>query len=271
MLHFLKLLSVYLFFSALCIDLYITSLLWGIGCIFLFLMALTNKIRLLMKALLFILLLPVSGVEWNKNIDHLNYKAVNNQYTILNKAGIYNLNLIMGITGYAAGYKEVAIETILLGLPKNNNVYLSSDFGMESKKVRSKIIDHVKSKRQSSTYNLAWTKKQHMSDSSRVALAINSYGKINVKTIQDNGKTKYKCTMSADITYPERSRTKISLGHESLYLIMEESIFTGLQNVGIFETYDVHWVWTVDEVDDIYNYKDFFWIDDLIEKAFKFI
>jgi len=259
--------QIYILFSAISIDLWLTSLAWVI------LLLCFNKIRLSFKKsiLLFALLLPVAGTEWNYRVDNLNNKAKTQTYTVLNKAGVYNLNLLMGTAGYVSGYKEVAIETILLGVPKDENVYLNSDFGMESEKVRSKIIDHIKSNRKSSTYNLAWTKKQHMTDSSRVALAINSFGKLNVKTVQVNGKTTYKCTLSADITYPESSRTKITLGHESLYLIMEESIFTGLQDAGIFKTYYAHWSWTINDIADMYNYKDFFWVDDLIEKAFKFI
>jgi len=213
------------------------------------------------------MLLPLAAFEWNYRSSNFINKAKTGNYTLLNKAGVYNLNVLMGTTGYIAGYKEVAIETLLLGVPgKGDVVSLNSDFAMESKKVRSKIQNHINSGRSTSKYAISWTKKEHLSDSSRVALAVNSPAHLAVKTTKDSsGKTIYDCSIKASIKYPDGARTKIVLGHPDLYIVMDEAIFSGMQKHSVFEAYTVKWNWEISK-DDVSSHRDLIWIDDILEK-----
>lgn len=261
-------LQAYVAFCALSLDMIATASIWLFLTMGAYVLVKNSFFKMISPFVLFVSLLPVAAIDWNSSVDGLYRKAKNENYTLLNSVGIYNFNLLMAGTGAVAGYPEVALETFLLGIPfKGDEVTLNSDFGLESPKVRSFIKSHIRSGRKHSVYNLAWTKKEHSSDSSRVALAINSYGKLYVTTSVDNkGNTVYDCRMRAFISYPEKSTTKIQLSssHPWLYVKMEEAIFTGLQKTGLFKTYHVNWAWTTTG-EEVKNYEDFFWVDDFLE------
>jgi hypothetical protein len=261
----LFILQLYILFSSLSLDLFATSGMWLLFILVFRKLAKSYKFSILV----FSLLLPMSIVEWNTNISSLTRKAKKSEYTSLNKAGIYNLNLIMGVTGYAAGYKEVAIETLLLGVPKKSNtVNMNSNFAMESKKVRSKISSHINSGRKQSKYTLTWSKKEHVSDSSRVALAVNSPAYLIITTENNKGVINYKCSISAKIKYPEGAKTKIALGHPGIYVIMDEAIFAGLQKSGVFQPYKIIWSWNTSKK-DLKSFIDIIWFDDILEAIMK--
>ena len=261
-------LQLYIAFCAISLDMLVTSVIWVLLTTIIFSMFRNSFFKFVSAGIAFVFLLPVATIDWNTSVDGLYQKAKSESYTDLNKLGIYNLNLLMASVGTLAGYPEVALETLLLGIPfVADEVTLSSDFGLESPKVRALIKSHIRSGRRNSVYNLAWTKKEHSSDSSRVALAINSYGKLYITTkVDSGGGVTYDCRMRAFISYPEKSTTKIQLSssHPWLYIKMEEAIFTGLQKEGWFKTYHINWVWNTNEK-EVDNYRDFFWIDDSLE------
>ncbi len=168
------LLQIYIFLSACALDLFATSAAWFLA---VFVINVLFKRKALLSAITFLFLVPLAGAEWNYRVDNLHSKAVSNSYTVANKAGVYNLNLWMAAVGAASGYPEVALETFLLGIPgKADTVTLGSSFPMESQKVRSAIERHAASGRQVSTTSLSWNRAEHIADSSRVALALNSFG-----------------------------------------------------------------------------------------------
>lgn len=258
----------YIAFCAISLDMIFTSIVWVFLTTIIFSIFRNSFFKFIAAGMTFVFLLPIAAIDWNNSVDGLYKKAKNESYTELNKLGIYNLNLLMASVGTLAGYPEVALETLLIGAPFiGDEVTLRSNFGLESPKVRALIKSHIRSGRSSSVYNLAWTKKEHSSDSSRVALAINSYGKLYITTkVDSSGRVSYDCRMRAFISYPEKSTTKIQLSslHPLLYIKMEEAIFTGLQKEGWFKTYYINWDWNTNE-QEVDNYKDFFWIDDSLE------
>ena len=259
----------YIFFSAISLDMKLTALSWIIISSSFHFAFRKNIFKMPIIFGVFVFLIPLSAIEWNKTIEGLCEKSKNRTYTTLNKAGVYNLNLLMAGIGAVSGYREVALETFLLGVPLvGKEVTISSDFGMESEKVRNLIRNHISSKRKASSYRISWTKREHSTDSSRVALAINSIGKVYVSTKYDeSGNVYYACRMNAYIAYPEKSTTKIQILPSAswAYVKMEESIFTGLQKEGIFKTYHINWVWNTKEA-DLNSYVDLIWIDDILEK-----
>lgn len=261
-------LQLYLLFSAVSLDLYITAIAWIASSAIIYKFF---KKRFIATALSFLFLLPFSVVEWNKRIDNLGYKAKNQKLSTLNSAGIYNLNLIMATTGAALGYKEVALETFLLGIPnKGKEVTVSSNFPMESKKIKAAVKQHIKSGRKSTTKRISWKKSEYFADSSKVSLALDSYAKLKIKTLTNSkGKKYYDCTIRVFVAYPNKSTTDLKLfGNDKLRIRMEEGIFGGLQKNGLFETYHMNWNWQVDK-ESVDNDIGIFWFNDVFDKVIK--
>tara|TARA_B100000282_G_scaffold266163_1_gene217736 strand:+ start:347 stop:1147 length:801 start_codon:yes stop_codon:yes gene_type:complete len=261
-------LQFYLLFSAASLDLYITGIAWIISSAIIYKFF---KKRFVATALSFLFLLPFSAAEWNTRIDNLAHKARNKRLSALNSAGIYNLNLIMATSGAALGYKEVAYETLLLGIPnKGKEVTMSSNFPMESKKIKTAVKQHIKSGRKSTTKRISWKKSEYFSDSSKVSLALDSYAKLKIKTLTNSkGKKYYDCTVRVFVAYPSKSITDLKVfGNDNLRIRMDEGIFGGLQKNGLFETYHMNWNWKVDE-ENAGNNIGIFWFNDVLDMIIK--
>jgi len=252
----------YILFSALSLDLFITSLLW-LSCIF--------SIRFFKKKtfftfFFFFLLTPVSLVEWNYRADDFNSKSQNKEYTLLNIAGVYNLTAIMSSVGAICGYPETGFEMMYFSLPKplkKEEITFESDFAMKSSKVRGYIKSHEKSKRSVSSYPLNWTRSEHSTDSSRVALALNGASRLTVKTKKDeSGNVYYECTIKTNFHMNDIG-TKIKIGGVTI-LRLEEGVWSGMQKIGAFSPYKINRTWTVTK-DQIEKDNSFFWIDDIIQ------
>lgn len=261
-------LQLYLLFSAVSLDLYFTAIAWIISSAIIYKFF---KKRFIASALSFLFLLPFSVVEWNSRIDNLGYKAKSKNLSSLNSAGIYNLNLIMAGTGAALGYKEVALETFLLGIPnKGKEVTINSNFPMESKKIKAIVSQHIKSGRKLTTKRISWKKSEYFPDSSKVSLALDSYAKLKIKTVTNSkGEKYYDCSVRVFVAYPSKSTTDIKLfGNDNLRIRMEEGIFGGLQKNGLFETYHMNWNWKVDK-ENIDNNIGIFWFNDVLDMIVK--
>ena len=261
-------LQIYLFISSFCLDLYATAIIWFcLSCFCLW--KIKKKVRY--TILFFVLLLPISVVEWNSRVTNLHDKSQNKTLTVANKVGIHNLNFLMGTIGYVAGFKEVGIETLYLSIPKEKNkvVTFNSNFAMESEKVRKLIAKHKKSGKRYTKHRLSWTKKEHLSDSMRVALTLNPSNLIIKTRKDDDGNVYYDCKATIFVKYPNSAGTDVKIaGSNYVKVRMEEGIFAGLQKTGDMVPYTASWEWSVKN-DKINDYYDFPWIDDALETFLK--
>lgn len=260
-------LQIYLFFSAFCIDLYATALLWFFLTLFCFWKV---KRKLLWTMLFLIALVPVSVIEWNYNSANLNNKAQAGEYTNLNIIGVYNLTFIMSSLGALSGYPETGFEMMYFALPssvKSKEISINSNYAMESEKVRKYIKKHIISKKKISSYHLNWTRSEHSTDSSRVALSLNGASKLFVYTKKDeNGKIHYDCLIKTNFHMNDIG-TSMKVGGYTI-LRIEEGVFSGMQKIDAFTPYVINWRWKINNLSDV-RYYDLFWIDDLIEKTMK--
>lgn len=215
------------------------------------------------------MLLPVSIVEWNIKVDNFNRKSQLQQYSALNVAGVYNLTLIMSTAGAMAGYPETGFEMIYFAIPsdfKKKEVTINSDYAMESKKIRKFIKAHIKSKKMSSSYFLNWTRAEHSTDSSRAALSLNGASKLYVKTIKNkDGSLHYDCHIKTNFHMNDVG-TSMKIGKYTI-LRIEEGVFSGMQKINAFTPYVINWTWKIKNINDLENYRDILWIDDLIETS----
>lgn len=260
MLIFNLIVSAYIFFSAISIDLYLTGFLFIASAL-----ALKNKFNLVNILLVFLILTPVSLIEWNYRVDTLNKKSQAKEYTCLNVAGVYNLTFLMATTGYISGYKETGFEMLYFALPstlKKNNITFNSDFAMESDKIVNYIKKHKSSGRSVSYYNLSWTRKEHTTDSSRVALALNGASKLKITTRLEGKKTIYDCQIDTNF-HMNDIETKMKLGKYTI-LRIPEGVFSGMQKINAFTPYRITRKWSVDKK-EINKKLDIYWVDDFIE------
>lgn len=167
---------------------------------------------------------------------------------------VASLNLLMAGGGLAIGYPEVALETVLLFVPNGGERRWRSDFAMESPMVRLAVEDmasrsarHLRGDGPVALvpHVIAWSRAAVVTDSPRVALALNSPLRLSGTARCINGAFRVSVEGRAAARYPPRSRTHLGrfLGHE---LIIEEGLFAHLQTQGWFHPYTAIYVWEVE-------------------------
>jgi len=260
----------YALFSALSLDLFMTSMLWVLGGFFLHYFFKNNNFKRFFLLTYFLVLLPFSFFEWNQISQDFNNKAQQNQYTPLNVAGVYNITFLMSSIGSLAGYPQTGFEMIYFAIPakiKSHDITIQSDFAMKSEKVRGYIEKHIDSQRKTSSFYLNWTRAEHSSDSSRVALALNGASILYVrKKVDKSGKTYHECEIVTNF-HMNNVSTRIKLG-EITILELKEGVFSAMQEKGLFSKYIVRRKWKITSKNDLSSFH-IFWLDDVIQKILR--
>jgi hypothetical protein len=165
------------------------------------------------------------------------------------KIAIYGAHVFMGLGGLVAGYPEVAIETLSMIIPGGGARSWSSDFAMESPRIRKPLKRMVAQLEQLSIQTneyalkkkrIAWS--QYGSDT-RVGFALNPfYLKAIAKRIE--GRWQINCTATVDVKYPPRTWILL-FSHAGRDIHFEEGLLWVLQESGWIFPYQGSWAWTI--------------------------
>jgi len=135
------------------------------------------------------------------------------KFSLFDKAGIYGLNIIMGVVAYPF-YPEVSIETLsLMFSNESGERSFSSSFLMKSRKIKNEVeravIKLEKSNKQSISekVKITWRAGEYVmgSKEARVALALNPC-ELTISVKKGKDKIKISVEGKTNIAYPKRSR-----------------------------------------------------------------
>ena len=203
--------------------------------------------------IILLLLFPYQVLESTENrMKFLSKKLASegiDGFGLGDKIAIYGAHAFMGLGGLIFGYPEVAIETLSMVIPGGRARSWSSDFAMESPRIRKplkrmvvqleqlplKINEHtLKTKR------IAWA--QYGSDT-RVGFALNPFHlKAIAKRIED--RWQIKCTATVDMRYPPRTWILL-FSYAGRDIHFEEGLLWMLQESGWIFPYQGSWEWTI--------------------------
>ncbi|WP_224370941.1 hypothetical protein [Hyalangium versicolor] len=202
---------------------------------------------------------PLAAWEIQHRLDVMAGSLASNGWRLPlpERVQVATLNLAMGLGGYAAGYPEIASETLWMFVPGSPVREWRSDFAMESLLVRQKVRELLEeARRRGSTgapvklrrRSVQWTKRDLGRDSLRVALALNSPLYLEAVAYPQGKGWRLEIRGRAAARYPSRSRTQLGqlFGQP---LVIEEGLFAALQDAGWLHPYEAVWSWTVEDGD----------------------
>lgn len=168
------------------------------------------------------------------------------------RAGIYGLNVVMGIGGFAAGYPEAARETLMLAVSGPAVRHWGSDFALRSPRVCRAIQQMIAEAEatdgdsvQLTERTVSWPQYGFGQDSLRVALALNSPLVLQGTASRVGGRWRLDLVGSARVEYPEKGRISLLGNVHGREIALEEGLFHALQDVGWLHPYTARWSWTV--------------------------
>jgi hypothetical protein len=200
-----------------------------------------------------LLLFPYQVLESTENrMKFLSKKLVSegiDGFGLGDKIGIYGAHAFMGLGGLIFGYPEVAVETLSMVIPGGRARSWSSDFAMESPRIRRPLKRMIVQLEQLSlqinehtlkTKRIAWA--QYGSDT-RVGFALNPFHlKAIAKRIED--RWQIKCTATVDMRYPPRTWLLL-FSYAGRDIHFEEGLLWVLQESGWIFPYQGSWEWTI--------------------------
>ncbi len=200
-----------------------------------------------------LLLFPYKVLESTENrMRFLSDKLVSEGiggFGLGDKIAIYGAHIFMGMGGLITGYPEIAIETLSMIIPSSGVRSWSSDFAMESPRIRKPLKRMVAQLEQLplQTNEYALKKKriawpQYGSDT-RVGFALNPvHLKATAKRIE--GRWQIICKATVNIKYPPRTWLLL-FSYAGRDIHFEEGLLWVLQESGWIFPYQGHWDWTV--------------------------
>ena len=203
--------------------------------------------------IILLLLFPYQVLESTENrMKFLSKKLASegiDGFGLGDKIAIYGAHAFMGLGGLIFGYPEVAIETLSMVIPGGRARSWSSDFAMESPRIRKPLKRMVVQLEQLplqfnehtlKTKRIAWA--QYGSDT-RVGFALNPFHlKAIAKRIK--GRWQINCTATVDMRYPPR-HWLLLFSYEGRDIHFEEGLLWVLQESGWIFPYQGSWEWTI--------------------------
>ena len=179
-----------------------------------------------------LLLFPYKVLESTENrMRFLSDKLVSEGiggFGLGDKIAIYGAHIFMGMGGLITGYPEIAIETLSMIIPSSGVRSWSSDFAMESPRIRKPLKRMVAQLEQLplQTNEYALKKKR---------IAWPQYG---------SGRWQIICKATVNIKYPPRTWLLL-FSYAGRDIHFEEGLLWVLQESGWIFPYQGHWDWTV--------------------------
>jgi hypothetical protein len=213
------------------------------------------KVKITLCLIFFILAVftyKIPITEVNNKIKKLSsYKREPENFAFADKAGIYGLNIIMGLSGLII-YPEAGIEALLLCFecgPENTRNF-NSGFFLKSEKINShpnkiyavlaseKNKDNLEFDRTLIIWNGYEVYNKFFSREARIALALNpALLTVSAERIKADS-WRIKTSVSVRVEYPENSYIILINDPE---LKVEEGLFWMLQNAGWLHPYTAVW------------------------------
>ena len=200
-----------------------------------------------------LLLFPYKVLESTENrMTFLSNKLVSegiDGFGFGDKIAIYGAHVFMGMGGLITGYSEVALETLSMLIPSPSIRSWSSDFAMESPRIRKPLKRLVSLLEQlppqTNEYSLkkeriVWS--QYRSDT-RVGFALNPFH-ISAKANRIEGRWKIFCKANVDIKYPPRTWILL-FSYAGRDIHFEEGLLWVLQESGWIFPYQGSWEWII--------------------------
>ena len=200
-----------------------------------------------------LLLFPYKVLESTENrMTFLSNKLVSegiDGFGFGDKIAIYGAHVFMGLGGLITGYPEVALETLSMLIPSPGIRSWSSDFAMESPRIRKPLKRFVAQLEQlplqTNEYALkkeriAWS--QYGSDT-RVGFALNPFH-LSAKANRMGERWKINCKANVDIKYPPRTWLLL-FSYAGRDIHFEEGLLWVLQESGWIFPYKGSWEWTI--------------------------
>ena len=186
-------------------------------------------------------------------------------FSFRDKAGVYGMNLAMGVGGYCLGFEEVARETLLMAFPGPSIRTWKSDFAMASPKVRrevNRMMDELAdlpagtTTREFRHCRIAWSGYNNASEPVKVALALNSPLYLRGKATRQEGRWSLDLVAQAACRYPRSHNLVVTDNLRGKPLSLEEGIFWVLQERGWMHPFTAEWEWSVVEGDPRFDELD---------------
>jgi hypothetical protein len=170
-------------------------------------------------------------------------------FGVSDKISIYGAHVFMGLGGLVVGYPEIAIETLSMIIPGGRVRSWSSDFAMESPRIRKPLKLMVAQLEQLplqtnehtlKTKRIAWA--QYGSDT-RVGFALNP---VRLKAVANRieGRWRINCTATVDIRYPQKNWLLL-FSYAGRDIHFEEGLLWVLQESGWIFPYQGSWEWII--------------------------
>jgi len=166
-------------------------------------------------------------------------------------AGVWGLNVLMGLGGFVTGLPEVAQETLWMTAAGAEEREWSSDFAMRSPRVRAAVVELVHQAEQSGVERLelapewiSWGGSYHGSHISlRVALALDEL-ELGGMATRVGDRWRLDLRGRVEVSYPRRGRLVLgSVGGTSVHV--DKSLYWALQERGWLHPYHAVWTWTI--------------------------
>jgi hypothetical protein len=170
-------------------------------------------------------------------------------FGVSDKIAIYGAHVFMGMGGLITGYPEIAKETLSMIIPGAGDRSWSSDFAMESPRIRKPLKIMVAQLQQlpmqTNEYSLkkkriAWTR--YDSDE-RVGWALNPV-RLEAVANRKEGLWRINCTATVDIRYPKKNWLLL-FSYAGRDIHFEEGLLWVLQKSGWIFPYQGSWEWNV--------------------------
>ncbi|HIK09036.1 MAG TPA: hypothetical protein IGS52_02010 [Oscillatoriaceae cyanobacterium M33_DOE_052] len=170
-----------------------------------------------------------------------------------NKVAIYGGNIVMAAGGYLLGMPEVAKETLLLGFPGEKVRRFDSDFAMQSPRVRTALEPFIHSLAhyppetqvvEMPATVIDWSYGEYLGDDRRVALALNAFT-ITATAYREPQRWRIECRGTVAIKYDPNQQPTHLLNLLGLEIVIDQSLYWGLQEAGWLHPYTAAWYWTI--------------------------
>ncbi|HTW92337.1 MAG TPA: hypothetical protein VMH22_11580 [bacterium] len=199
-------------------------------------------------------LAPLMMHEVNQKVAELSLKPRRDirAFTLQDRLGIYGLNIVMGVVGYPF-YPEASKETLLMVFdpgPTARRVFYS-DFGLGSRRVKSRLRDFLASLRSDDTTSsrkygptmVQWTHSDYTftRPEARYALALNQTW-LTAKAERCGQRWRIDVRDAMDVRYAESAYVTLVSRPP---LAMEEGLFWVLQDCGWLHPYTAEFRYSV--------------------------
>ncbi len=170
-----------------------------------------------------------------------------------NKVAIYGGNIVMAAGGYLLGMPEVAQETFLLGFPGEKVRRFDSDFAMQSPRVRTALEPFIHSLAnyppetqvvEMPATVIDWSYGEYVGGDRRVALALNAFT-ITAKAYREPQRWRIEFRGTVAIKYDPNQEPTHLLNLLGLEIVIDQSLYWGLQEAGWLHPYTAAWYWTI--------------------------